>query len=216
MDIIQVPFSEQRVMCALVRVLTGMVGDDCGKLKKPNGEETNHPAIYLTSQAKFPQAKLPLLQVSFIDINDEDGRLVDKGLIELDKPDDSGEKDYYPYTSTHMYYTVLLTCQGKGSFDILEKIRGKLRFDSWREKIHNEMYSGIYMQSRIRRTPQLVATEWRDQFTMTMTFSTVSTHVDYDGDWFNVIERLGVWHEINDESDPIVNIPKNIQADFEE
>ena len=211
MAIIKTPFKEQTIMQGLVRVLTDMVGQYMGNLVTPKGAVTTHPAIYLTSQAKFPEATLPLLQVGFEQINDEDGRLIDKGLLEVIDPLIPENILYLPYTSTHMYYTVQLTCQGKGSQNILEKVRGLLRFDSWREKVHEEMSSGIYMQSRVLRTPQLVATEWRDQHTMLMTFSTVSTHIDYSGTWFNVIEMLGEWYHHDDtDEDPIINPPNYI------
>lgn len=215
-DIIKTPFKEESTMQGMVRVLTDMVGVYMGKLIAPNGTETTHPAIYLTSQAKFPQATLPLLQVSYEQINDEDGRLVDKGLLEVADPINEGEVLTLPYTSTHMYYTVMLTCQGRGSANILEKIRGLLRFDSWRKKIHSEMNSGIFMQTRVSRNPQLIATEWRDQHTMLMTFSTVSTHIDYSGTWFDVIETLGEWwHLDNTDEEPIENPPKRISILFD-
>lgn len=211
--IIKTPFKEQSIMQGMVRVLTDMVGDYMGKLITPNGTETTHPAIYLTSQAKFPQATLPLLQVSYEQINDEDGRLLDKGLLEVADPVKEGEILNLPYTSTHMYYTVMLTCQGRGSANILEKIRGLLRFDSWRNKIHSEMNSGIFMQTRISRNPQLISTEWRDQHTMLMTFSTVSTHIDYSGVWFNVIETLGEWANIDkNDPQPIKNNPNLVSV----
>lgn len=212
--IIKSPFKEQDTMQALVRVLSNMVGEYMGKLVTPKGKETEYPAIYLTSQDKFPQATLPLLQVGFEQINDEDGRLLDKGLLKVVDPFTEGSFLYFPYTSTHMYYTVQLTCQGKGSHDILEKVRGLLRFDTWREQIHTELKSGIFMQSRIIRNPQMISTEWRDQHTMLMTFSTVSTHVDYSGSWFNIIEMNGVWKHLDEtDADPIDNPPKYISED---
>lgn len=211
MTIIKTPFKEQDTMQGFVKVLTAMVGQHMGNLVTPKGDVTEHPAIYLTSQAKFPEATLPLLQVSFEQINDEAGRLIDKGLLPVVDPFDEENTLYFPYTSTHMYYTVQLTCQGKGSQNILEKIRGLLRFDKWRNMIHEEMYSGIYMQSRILRTPQLIATEWRGQHTMLLTFSTVSTHVDYSGTWFNVVEMLGEWwHVDTNDPLPIINSARHV------
>jgi len=195
-------FNTRDKVSALVRVITAMVGDRLGKLIQPDGTVTDIPAVYSTHQKKIPTAQYPCIQVTALPYDDNSGYKLDQGLVTVEDPN-TLEEVTVPYTSSHITYALSLVCTGDDSQAILEKIRGSMNFDRWKDLVHTEMESGFQVLTSINYTPTLVETDWVDGHSMIMRFTTISTHIDLQGTWWNVISFSGDVYRNQEDTNPI-------------
>lgn len=206
---IMTEFDQVEKAKAWVGILKDMVGSMCGKLINPNTKlPTDHPAIYLANQNKtIPEATYPLIEVRVLPYVDENAYLLDKGLITIEDPENPPDEITVPYTSSHIYYSLQLTCIGNDNMSsqlILERIRGSMNFDRWKKRVNTDMQSGWQVKSRVSYTPFLEEGNWITQHTLICNFTTVSTIIDYEGSWFNVIEfKAGKVYRNPDDPSPI-------------
>lgn len=198
-------FDEQEKVDGLGRVLVDMVGDRLGKLINPDtGTILTLPAVYATDQSsKIPEATYPLIQLTPLPYNNNHCYKYDQGLIEVVDPNDTQSLIFLPYYTSYIKHSILLACVGEGSQKILESIRGNMNFDRWKDTIKQEMQSSYQVTTRINKVRTMIDTEWLSQHTMIMNFDTLSTHIDYKGTWFNVIEFDGTAYRVKGDTNPL-------------
>lgn len=186
-----VPFDFEEVQQGLVRVLTQMVGDQLGSMVTPGGTVTTTPAVFIAPLNNLPEPTLPFIELNYLQDNDNDGFLFDSGVVEVEDPSDPPNLISVPYYDTHLRYTIMLGCEGDGATKILREISKKMLVPSYRDLVHQEMNSGIDLITTNNRNPQLLDTQFREQGTMVLTFTTIDRLIDYDGAIFEEVSYEG-------------------------
>jgi len=218
-------FNNIAAMSGLVNVLSGIVGDDCGRyVSQSTGQPTTAPAIYI-GRANDTTGNYPRIVLTYQGSNDGSSRVFESGLIEVEDPNDPQGSVIVPYTSSYLRYGITLTASSGGMDDVLEayaastlpsaapitrlsseallsKIRLGLLQDKYLKEINAKMLSSIQPNSPIVPVPVLSDTEYLDSSTMTLFFDTIDTLVEYDAGWFDTINGNYVYYRDSGGFDP--------------
>lgn len=207
-----VPFDYIAAQQGLIEILTMMVGDKLGFLIKPDGSLSTEKAIYIDNQ-NVPEAQLPFICINYIQDNDGDGFLLDSGAVEVEDPNDPPNTIVVPYYDNYLNYTIMVTCEGNGSLNILREIKKKFLVDDYNRLLLEKNSSAIDLINVVNRSPQLLDTRYREQGNMILTFNTVDRYINFDNGTFNQMQGVGSLYQDPNESD--TPVPVNLDVNIE-
>lgn len=202
-------FDSVEAQQGIVRYLGEIVGDFLADIPG-----TTEPAILLGYQ-NIPELPYPRIHLLYEGSNDTTSANFEKGLVEVEDPDNPPELITIPYESAYTKYQVgvVIDCgeidqvlQGvrKSSEYIAKKIRKSFLRDTNLTKFHE------YTNSTIRRgmnsIPQTApdGTRYYDSSLMVFNLSTIDSEFNYDGSFIDTIEFEGKFYRITpDDPNPL-------------
>lgn len=178
----------------LINVIRSAVGDELS-LIGPEGSQ--FPAVIAARQSgNMP--KYPYIVVDYLNQMDSDGWLTDTSL-------DLNDNVVY---DTHKLLFFRITCYGEDGHQIISKLKSKLRFDSHRQSLRDQVGASLLEESDVRETPQLKNIKYIENGFMDLTLSYIDSEADTAS---TVIETIGTQGEVVDvEGNTLTNINVNV------
>lgn len=178
----------------LINVVRTAVGEDLS-LIGPEGSE--FPAVIAERQSgNMPQ--YPYIVVDYLNQMNSDGWLTDKSL-------DVNDNIVY---DTHKLLFFRVTCYGEDGHQIMNKLKSRLRFDTHRQSLKDQVGASFESESEVREMPQSKNIKYIENGFMDLTLSYVDSEADTAS---TVIETIGTQGEIVDaEGNTLTNINVNV------
>lgn len=198
-------FDQDTAMLSIANMIESMVGTDLSFLPLADGNPSTERSIIIGFQSN-PEPELPFIVLNFEESNDNDGFLLDSGVVEEEDPNDIPNLAFFPFFDKILNYSVTLRCEGENSHQILSKVRRLLLLDRFKEPLRTEIFSSIKLIQPIIYTPDALSDTYRDVNTLILELATIDRLIDFDqnGGVYDTIEGEGTLKDNEDDTDPLI------------
>lgn len=204
-------FDHFKVMKVLAGIITEIVGDQLPAIPNSGGQKvfiSNYPAL---------SAALPTMVINYQGSRDDDGYIIDKGLIEVQIVDPDNPPNLITVTTQYLdkltNFNISIRAESmppsgdndkKNSHRLMREIRKGLLLPRHRKKLRDEVFTTLEFMNNIRSTPDLVSTTYHEICTMQLKLSTIDRVIDYDALSFDTVNFSGDYKETLDDTSPII------------
>ena len=204
-------FDHFKVMTTIADIITEIVGAQLPTIPNSTGQKvfiSNYPAL---------SAALPTVALMYQGSRDDDGIIIDKGLIDVQVEDPANPPNLVTITTQYLdkltNFNISIRAESmppsgfddkKNSHRLLREIRKGLLLPKHRKKLKDEAFTVLEFMNNIRSTPDLIATTYHEICTLQLKLSTVDRIIDYDAFSFDTVEYTGNLKETLDDPTPIV------------
>jgi len=193
-------FDSDAVLVKLGDIIETMVGPRLSFLPKPDGTPSIARSVIIDNQSG-PQPPLPFITLSYEGSNDDEGFILDTGVIDTDPPN----LVFASFWDKFTVFGITIRCEGDDSESILRSIRKQLLLERHRKTLRDDVFSSVQLINTVRRTPDLLSKDYREVGSFLLTMNTIDRLIDTDTGVFDTVEYEQTTKRISDEDpNPIV------------
>jgi hypothetical protein len=201
-------FSQKAVLKELAGVIQDILARDTPQ------------AVISISNTDGLQQHLPYIHLAFNGTSDSDSWIIDTGTLEVtvEDPDNPPAMITYEteYSDTIVNFSVsivavsnpkdLVNYETTNAAGLLRTIRKGLLLPKYRNRLKANVFSVVALGNNpIRPTPDLLAGQTQERYTLRFNMSSVDRSIDYDSGVFDKVNWIGTLYQVDD-TDPDTNI----------
>lgn len=162
------------ITSSLIGIIRDAVGSSLSTIG-PNGND--FPAV-IRDRQDGPIPEYPYITVDYLNSTDADGWETESYVNANDN------LEYH--TDKALLFRV--TCYGEGGHSIIDSLRSKLRFESFRARLRDETNAAFQSESEVQEKPQLKSVDYIDNGFVDLTLSYVDVEADTNSEIIEAIE----------------------------